>query len=305
MKVLVIYSSDSKEQVEALRGEIADQFGKDSVLRLHSTERKKSLFRHAWHKDAVQMMKIADIIVYAMSSKSGTNKNVNWELNKALRLEKHIVCLPMEEGIKPENTCLYTTDPNTKERKCRAEVLSSKEKLFEIIREFNSDAYIKLFHEPIAADVLLEQYKAFLETAENLVTRRQSVNSFYISANTALITIGGTIFTIGSEEDMLTKLAVICALSVPGILLNISWYRMLQSYYINNQGKLKILSMIEKKLAASLFDAEWRAMKNKYSKKKYISFTENEKLLPSVFFLFYLLIEAICLFAFATRLICP
>lgn len=305
MKVLVIYSSDSKEQVEVLRGEIAQRFGKETVLRLHSTERKKSLFRHAWHKDAIRMMKLADIIVYAVSSKSGANKNVNWELEKALRLGKHIVCLPVEPGVEPQNPCLYTIDENTKERVCLAEILPSKEKLFEIIQDFNSDSYIKLFHEPIASDVLLEQYKVFLETAENLVTRRQSVNSFYISANTALITIGGTIFTIGSEVDFLTRLAVICALSVPGILLNISWYRMLQSYYINNQGKLKILSMIEKKLAASLFDAEWRAMKNKYSKKKYVSFTENEKLLPSVFFLFYLLIEVICAGVFLTRLLCP
>ena len=126
------------------------------------------------------------------------------------------------------------------------------------------------------------------------MTRRQNVNSFYISANTALITIGGTIFAIGSDGELLSKLAVILALTIPGILLNISWYGMLQSYYINNQGKMKILSMIEERLAVSLYDAEWKAMKNKFSKKKYVSFTDNEKKLPLVFSFFYALIDIIC-----------
>lgn len=304
MKVLVIYANDCKQEVDRLRDEIATRFGSSSVLRLHSAERKKSLIRHAWHKDAVKMMKCADVIVYALSSKAATNKNVEWELRKARKLKKLIVCLPMEPGLVPQNQCLYEIDKNTKERVCLAEVLDSKEALFSIIDDFNCDSHIKLFHDNIDPHILLEQYKIFSETAENLITRRQNVNSFYISANTALITIGGTIFAIGSDGDFLSKLAVIFALTIPGILLNVSWYRMLQSYYINNQGKMKILSMIEQKLAVSLYDAEWKAMKNKYSKKKYISFTDNEKKLPLVFSLFYLLIDAVCLFIFIKQLIC-
>ena len=136
-------------------------------------------------------------------------------------------------------------------------------------------------------DVLIEQYKIFSQTAENLMERRQSVNSFYISANTALITIGGTIFAIG-EGNFIPKILVICALALPGFLLNYSWYKMLQTYYINNQGKIKVLSLIEQKLAVSLYDAEWKVMKNRYSKKKYVSFTDNEKKLPFIFGPFYL-----------------
>jgi hypothetical protein len=301
MKVLVIYANDSKEQVEQLRGEIAQRFGKETVIRMHSTERKKSLLRHCWHRDAVKMMKLADMIVYAVSPKSSTNENVNWEIRKARKLKKHIVCLPMGPELKPENPDLYEVDENTKERICVAEVLKSKEALFDLIEGFNRDSHIPLFHEPVDTQVLLEQYKVFLETAENLVTRRQNVNSFYISGNTALITIGGTIFALESAGDLLSKLIVIFALCIPGALLNISWYRMLHSYYINNQGKMKILSMLEKRLAVSLYDAEWKAMKNKYSKKKYVSFTDNEKLLPEVFALFYIVVSLICMVVFIIK----
>ena len=86
MKILVIYSNDSKQEVDLLRKEIATRYGNNSVLRLSSTSRKKSLIRHVWHKDAIKMMKCADIIVYAVSKNSGTNKNVNWELKKAKKL---------------------------------------------------------------------------------------------------------------------------------------------------------------------------------------------------------------------------
>jgi len=304
MKVLVIYANDCREKVQLLRTEIADRFGSASVLRLHSANRKKSLFRHAWHKDAIRMMKQADIIVYAVSAKSSTNQNVEWELRAACKLNKYIVALPMEPDLIPDNPSLYRIDKNTKERICRAELIDSKEKLFAIIEEFNCDSHIKLFHDTVDPQILLEQYKIFSETAENLVARRQNVNSFYISANTALITIGGTIFAIGSDGELLPKLIVIFALTIPGILLNVSWYRMLQSYYINNQGKMKILSMIEKRLAVSLYDAEWKAMKNKYSKQKYVSFTDNEKKLPLVFSLFYLLVNLICIAAFLYQMIC-
>ena len=294
MKVLVIYSNDSKEVVQNLRSEMAERFGKDTVLRLHSTERKKSLFRHSWHKDAVRMMKIADVIVYIASSQSGTNKNVNWELKKALKLKKHIICFPVEPCFEPENPCLYKENPNTKEKICLAEVIDCKEKLFAEIKGFNEDAYIKLFHDPVDPKVLLEQYKIFLETSENLVNRRQNVNSFYISANTAIITIAATIFAMDAAGELWSKLVVIIALSAPGLLLNFSWRRMLQSYYLNNKSKIKILSMIEKKLAVSLYDGEWKAMKNKFHTKKYVSFTENEKVLPLVFGFFFLLIDALC-----------
>lgn len=302
MKVLVIYANDCRQEVEQLRNEIAQRFGSATVLRLHSSKREKSLIRHAWHRDAVRMMKCADIIVYAVSKNGATNKNVDWELRRACRLNKYIVAVPMEQGLKPLNKCLYKTDRNTKEEMCLAEVLNSKEDLFSIIEGFNRDSHIQLFHDNPDPQILLEQYKIFSETAENLVTRRQNVNSFYISANTALITIGGTVFAIGSDGDFLSKLAVIFALTLPGILLNFSWGRMLQSYYINNQGKMKILSMIEKKLAVSLYDAEWKAMKNKYSKTKYVSFTDNEKKLPLVFTVFYLLIDLICIVLFALQL---
>ena len=147
MKILVIYSSDSKPQVDELRQELAEKYGKDSVLRLYSTKRKKGLLPHAWHKDAIKMMALADIIVYMVSECSSTNKNVNWELKKAQKMKKFIVCLPVEQGIIIENPCLIETDKNTKQEKCKAKCLKTKQELFDLIDNYKNGSYMKLFND--------------------------------------------------------------------------------------------------------------------------------------------------------------
>lgn len=141
MKVFIIYANDCKEEVEQLRKEISDKYGEKTVLRMNSKGRKKSIIKHAWHKDAIKMMKLADFIVYALSDKSITNKNVNWELNKAIKLNKYIVCIPLAYSKKEIslNDCLCVLDSTTKEETYRADIIKSKESLFDIINEYNSD----------------------------------------------------------------------------------------------------------------------------------------------------------------------
>ena len=314
MKVLVIYDSECRSQVETLRKEIADKFKGTTVLRMNSRDRnnKKIRIKHAWHRDAVKMIKLADMIVYAVSTHSAKNKNVNWEIKKALAYDKFIVCLRVDAGKKLDETDeslsellseqLFEIDKTTKEKHCLAEIVEDKAALYSIIDGFDKDTYIPLFNNNVGVgvDILLEQYKLFSESAEALVTRRQNVNSFYISANTALITIGATVFALNDNDNLLLKLIIVIVLSIPGIFLNLSWRGILKSYFINNKGKLKILSMIEKRLAASLYDAEWKAMKNRYSKERYISFTDREKRLPIIFIGIYglFILTAIVLIVF-------
>ena len=89
-------------------------------------------------------MKCADIIVYAVSKGSATNKNVKWELKKACKLNKYIVCLKMEPNLKLENECLFRIDENTKQRVPKADILETEAQLFKIIDEFIEDSHIPL-----------------------------------------------------------------------------------------------------------------------------------------------------------------
>lgn len=299
MKVLIIYDSEIKTQVEALRNGIASKFGHSTVLRMNPHNKadvRKVRIKHLWHMEAKRMLRLADVVVYAVSSHSHENKNVEWEINYALKHGKYIVCLPLEEDAML-NDSLFTTDKNTKEKVCLADVIKTEEELHKIIRDYNTDAYIRLFNEDKDPSLLLEQYKIFSDSAEALVTRRQNMNSFYISANTALVTIGATVFALCDEKDLISKLVIVMVLSVPGIMINISWRKTLQSYFINNRGKMKVLSMLEKRLPASLYDAEWKAMKNKFSSEKYVSFTDSEKKLPLIFVWLYIVADIAALIA--------
>ena len=53
---------------------------------------------------------------------------------------------------------------------------------------------------------------------------------------------------------------------------------------------MKIISSIEKQLPLSLFDAEWAALSDKLNKKKYLSFTESEQVIPRLFGVLYFLV---------------
>jgi hypothetical protein len=61
--------------------------------------------------------------------------------------------------------------------------------------------------------------------------------------------------------------------------------------------------MIEKKLSASLYDAEWKAMKNKFNKEQYVSFTDSEKNIPLIFEVFYLCIGVLALIVLITMFV--
>lgn len=92
-----------------------------------------------------------------MSERSVTNENVNWELTKAIKLNKYIVCIPLAYMITEIvlNDCLRVLDSSTKEELYLADIIHFKDELFKLIDEYNSDSYIKLFNDVVDNHVLL------------------------------------------------------------------------------------------------------------------------------------------------------
>ena len=131
---------------------------------------------------------------------------------------------------------------------------------------------------------ILDQYKMFQKTSEDLVARRQSVNSFYISVNSAMVALMGVI--LGLVEAP-TKLYVVFFMCIVGIILDISWMNILEAYGTLNASKMKVIRLMEEQLPITLYDAEWRVMSDKLNNKKYVSFTDSEKRIPRIFGLVY------------------
>ena len=90
-------------------------------------------------------------------------------------------------------------------------------------------------------DHVLAIYEMYVASADNISSRRQTANSFYLSINTAIIGAAGYITEGGSSYAW--------SISVAGILLCVAWQRAVRAYKDLNSGKFKVIHEIERKLS--------------------------------------------------------
>ena len=212
---------------------------------------------------------------------------------KAIKKSKHLVILNSGNHELPDY--LYQENRFTK-----LEELVAKQQTIEEIKDhidnyahgyYNifSSHYENMQSEERAAykDELMDQYKMFQKSSEDLVSRRQTVNSFYISVNSALVAMMGIAIGI---VDTQFKIYIVLFMSLTGIILDISWFKLLDAYGTLNSAKMKVIHLIEEQLSVALYETEWRVMSDKLNNKKYRSFTESEKWIPKIFAMVYLVV---------------
>src|SRR5437870_5073344 len=104
---------------------------------------------------------------------------------------------------------------------------------------------------------LLEQYKLFVQTSESVVARRQTVNTFFLSVNSFLLSAIGVFWKAGVSRQV-GGLGLVLLAST-GILLCVAWRRLVRSFSQLNTGKFEIIHLLEEHLPAAVFKAEWEA----------------------------------------------
>jgi hypothetical protein len=249
-----------------------------------------------WKIDASNKIKKSQMVLFVLGENSHKSPYIAWEIKESIKLKKPIYILKLNSEYKL-HTALFIKDSFSNEEQNYGSLVT-KDELISIIKSYNKGDYglfNSTFNE-LNQEIILEQYKLFLQTSEDLVNRRQNVNSFYISISSALIAIMGVFctFDFGKKAEL-----VICFLfCLIGIIISVSWSKILSCYGNLNSSKMKIISNIEKKLPLSLFDAEWAALSDKLNKKKYISFTETEKIIPLLFEIVYLFIIVLIIFLY-------
>ena len=254
----------------------------------------KSVEKTNWKKDANIKIKMAQVVIVVIgedASEPSKTDTMGWEIQRAIRYNKQILIFNPNKNDIPEY--LVQTDRFTKLKQPIAPQQSLKT-IKKRIDDFSkgyynifSDGYNQMSDEEKAAHNkdLIDQYKLFQKTSEDLVTRRQSVSSFYITVNSALVALTGIILGI---IGMPTKFFVILFMCLSGIILDISWIHILEAYGTLNAAKMKVISLIEMNLPVALYDAEWRIMSDKLNNRKYVSFTNSEKKIPKVFLFIYI-----------------
>ena len=139
---------------------------------------------------------------------------------------------------------------------------------------------------------LFEQYKMYVESAEKISDRRQNANNYFITINTAIITILGLSFQIDFFERLFWTRGLLALL---GIIISIIFWYLLRSYKQLNSGKFKVIHAIEKELPLALYDYEWEVLGKGENKKLYFPFSHIELYIPWVFGILYLVLGLVFL----------
>ncbi len=132
---------------------------------------------------------------------------------------------------------------------------------------------------------LLEQYKLYVEMADRISARRQNINSFFLSVNTAIIALVSYI-NFGSK----TTGSFYWFGSLTGVVLCYIWYRLVRSYKDLNSAKFKVVHELEKELPAAPYDLEWEKVGKGKNSKLYLPFTHIEIYIPWVFLMIHVLV---------------
>ena len=264
----------------------------------------QALAKKLWWLEAERKIRRAQLVVFYVGKNSHTSPYIGWELKRAIRHNKTVCTIKLDEAYEDGHPALQVKNRFSRRLQRYDKLLTpqdgrtGEDQLLEVIAHHENGDY-DVFNTPVEQldkALLLEQYKVFLQTSEDLVARRQTVNNFYISINSALVALFSATFAF--ELQALHRLAVGLLFAAVGVVLSLSWIRLLASYGNLNSSKMRIISSIERQLPASLYDAEWAAMSDRLNKKRYVSFTESEKNIPRLFIVLYAVIFLLLLISY-------
>ena len=138
----------------------------------------------------------------------------------------------------------------------------------------------KLFTKIEDKNILFEQYKIFVESADTISKRRDTANQFYLALNTAILSIVGYL-NIFQQPSIIT-----IGIPIFGILVNFYWREIIISFKSMNACKFDVIHEFEKKLPPRPYACEWDIAKEGKTN-KYKPTTTIEAKIPLIFIAFY------------------
>ena len=128
---------------------------------------------------------------------------------------------------------------------------------------------------------LIVQYKLFVGTSESLTSRRQNVNTFFLSVNSILLTAAGLLLRNGESSTL--GYGALIGLGIGGVLLCFVWRKLITSFQQLSKGKFAVIHALERRLPARIFELEWAVLGEGEDTSKYIPFTKTESITPWIF----------------------
>ena len=137
--------------------------------------------------------------------------------------------------------------------------------------QFTGETYVGSFN----AD-LLEQYKLYVQSAENVSARRLTSSRYLLTLNAALVALYGFQHAGFGQSYWALLIPVI------GIPVSLLWYLIIKSHADLNRIKFGVIHEFEQHLPAAMYEYEWRLADNGQGK-SYRATTAIEKWIPILF----------------------
>ena len=134
-----------------------------------------------------------------------------------------------------------------------------------------ADAYSGSYQED-----LLEQYKLYVLSAENVSARRVTSNQYLLTLNAALIGLYG-LQSASFGQGYWTLL-----IPAMGVLVSIVWFQVIKSHADLNSIKFKLIHEFERSLPAAMYQHEWQLAEEGQGK-TYRAVTTIERWIPIFF----------------------
>lgn len=123
---------------------------------------------------------------------------------------------------------------------------------------------------------LLEQYKLYVQSAENVSARRVASSSYLLTLNTALVALYG-IQSASFGENWWTLLVPFA-----GFFVSWLWGRIIKSHADLNRVKFDVIHEFEEHLPAAMYKYEWQLAEGGQGK-AYRAVTAIERWIPGLF----------------------
>ena len=130
---------------------------------------------------------------------------------------------------------------------------------------------------------LLEQYKLYVQSAENVSARRVQSSRYLLTLNAALIALYG-LQSAGFSQNYWTLLV-----PVIGLPVSLLWYWIIKSHADLNKIKFEVIHEFEQHLPAAMYKYEW-ALAERGRGKAYRAVTKIERWIPVLFAILHVIL---------------
>jgi len=128
---------------------------------------------------------------------------------------------------------------------------------------------------------LLEQYKLYVQSAQQISDRRAMANNYMLTLNSTRATLYGVAAAAVGVHRWLA------ALPAAGLLICLAWYSLIRAYRNLNSTKFHVIQELELYLPAALFGFEEKVGRREESR-RYRPFARTERTIPLIFALLYI-----------------